>query len=38
MSQWYKSKADKNWILDIDVPQPETAKVRMSDQFKVPME
>ena len=38
MSQWYKSKADKNWILDIDVPQPEAAKVRKSDQFKVPME
>ena len=39
LEQWYVSAADRNWILPIDVPQPDDPrKVRMSDKFKISME
>ena len=38
MDNWYMSEAHRNWILDVDVPQPaDVTKVRRSDRFQLEM-
>ena len=38
MDQWYSTDAHRNWIIPIDVPQPDAQKVQVTDDFKLPME
>ena len=37
IDQWYSSDAHKNWIMQVDVPQDDARKIRMADDFKLPM-
>ena len=38
MDHWYTTTAHRNWIIPVDIPQPEATKVKQTDTFRLSME
>ena len=37
LANWHRSKAHRNWIMPVTVPQPTSDRVRMNDTLKLDM-